>query len=74
LRWFFIDQPTMRRLHASTTTERNRKPLDVGTYVMSATQSWSGPSTLKSRATRSGAGRAFFARFVVRHFLRRVTP
>lgn len=37
-------------------------------------QSWSGASTLKSRSTRSGAGRASRSRFVVRPFLRRVAP
>ena len=73
-RCVFIDQPTTRRLHASTTTARYRKPFDVGMYVMSATQSWSRPSTLKSRSMRSGAGRASLSRFVVRHFLRRVAP
>ena len=44
--------PTTRRLHASTSTAKYRKPPDVGMYVMSATQRWSGPSTLKSRSMR----------------------
>src|SRR5690625_4221183 len=43
------------------TTERYRKPVQVGTYVISATQSWSGPSAVKSRSTRSGAGRVSFS-------------
>ena len=33
-----IAQPTIRRLNASSTTARERKPAYVGTYVMSATQ------------------------------------
>ena len=64
-RWFAIAQPTTRRLHASTTTARYRNPAHVGTYVMSATQSWSGPGAPKSRSTRSGAGRASRSRLVV---------
>jgi hypothetical protein len=32
-------QPTIRRLQASRTTDRNRKPAEVGMYLMSATQS-----------------------------------
>ncbi len=32
-------QPTIRRLQASRTTDRKRKPAEVGMYVMSATQS-----------------------------------
>ena len=54
-----IAQPTtIRRLQASSTTARYTQPAQVGTYVMSATHSWSGPSAEKSRSTRSGAGRA----------------
>src|SRR5580700_11266340 len=53
-----IAQPTIRRLNASSTTARYRKPAAVGTYVMSATQSWLGRSAVKFRSTRSGAGRA----------------
>ena len=34
-----IAQPTMRRLHTSSTTARYSKPAHVGMYVMSATQS-----------------------------------
>jgi hypothetical protein len=33
-----IDQPTIRRLNASSTTARKRKPAHVGIYVISATQ------------------------------------
>src|SRR5207237_798656 len=46
----------------------------VGMYVMSATQSRSGPVALKSRSTRSGAGRASRSRTVVWMPLRRLTP
>ena len=38
-RWVAIAQPTTRRLQASITTARNRKPDQVGMYVMSATHS-----------------------------------
>src|SRR5258705_12214872 len=44
------------RLQASSTTARYRKPLAVGTKVMSATQSWFGRAATKFRSTRSGAG------------------
>ena len=47
-----------RRLQASRTTARYSQPAQVGTYVMSATHSWSGPPAEKSRSTKSGAGRA----------------
>jgi hypothetical protein len=47
-----IAQPTMRRLHTSSTTARYKKPAHVGTYVMSATQSWSGPAAVKSCLSR----------------------
>ena len=57
-RWLAVDQPTILRLQASGTTARYRNPAAVGTYVMSATQSWSGPKAVNSRSTRSGAGRA----------------
>ena len=73
-RWFAIAQPTTRRLHASTTTARYRNPAHVGTYVMSATQSWSGPGAPKSRSTRSGAGRASRSRLVVHARPRREIP
>ena len=46
------------RLQASSTTARYRNPFAVGTKVMSATQNLSGPTAVKSRPTRSGAGRA----------------
>src|SRR5205807_10280496 len=45
-----------------------------GRDVMSATQRRSGPGALKSRSTRSGAGRASRSRMVVRGLLRRLTP
>ncbi len=38
-RGWAIDQPTTRRLKASTTTARYTNPAQVGTYVTSATQS-----------------------------------
>jgi len=44
-------------------------------WVMSATQSWSGFSAVKSRSTKSGAGRASASRRVVARVpLRRLTP
>jgi hypothetical protein len=43
-------------------------------YVISATQTWSGPVAVKFRSTRSGAGRVSSPRtVVVVHFLR-LTP
>src|SRR5512143_1985858 len=45
----------------SRTTARKRNPASVGTYVMSATQSWLGSSVRKVRATRSSAGWAWGA-------------
>lgn len=67
-------QPTTRREKASTTTARNPKarpggdvePAPAKAGVMSATQRRSGASAVKSRSTRSQAGRAFSARTVVR--------
>ncbi len=73
-RWDSIAQPTTRRLHASSTTARYRKPAHVGTYVMSATHSRSGPVAVNWRSTRSGAGRAVSSRTVVWNGLRRLTP
>src|SRR5712691_9084534 len=73
-RWDSIAQPTTRRLHASSTTARYRKPVHVGTYVMSATNSRSGPVAVNWRSTRSGAGRAVSSRTVVWNGLRRLTP
>jgi hypothetical protein len=64
----------VRRLNASSTTARYRKPAIVGTYVMSATQSWLGRSAVKFRSTRSGAGRASRSRRVVMTPRRRLTP
>ncbi len=64
-RWLAIDQPTILRLQASSTTARNRNPVAVGTKVMSATQSWLAALAVKSRSTRSGAGRASRSRRVV---------
>ncbi len=52
------DQLTIFRLQASSTTARHRNPFAAGTKVMSATQSLSRPTAVKSRSTRSGAGRA----------------
>jgi hypothetical protein len=69
-----IAQPTTRRLQASSTTARKRKPAQVGMYVMSATHSRSGPSTLKARWTRSGAGQAAGSPRVVVTKVRRLTP
>ena len=60
-----IAQPTTVRLNASTTTDRYKKPEAVGTYVMSATHSSSGPLASKSRFTRSAAGAARSLRVVV---------
>ena len=45
-----------------------------GTYVMSATHSWSAPGAPKSRSTRSGAGRASRSRLVVHARPRREIP
>ena len=73
-RWVAIAQPTTRRLQASITTARNRKPDQVGMYVMSATQRRSGPPAAKSRSTRSCAGRAVSSRRVVRNPRRRLAP
>ncbi len=41
---------------------------------MSATQTWSGPVAVKSRSSRSGAGRASWSLCVVFVHLRRLTP
>ena len=60
-----IAQPTIRRLHTSSTTASDSQPVPVRTCVMSATQSWSGPLAVKSRFTRSGAGLALGSLFVV---------
>lgn len=73
-RWVAIAQPTTRRLQASSTTAKYRNPDQVGMYVMSATHSRFGPPAVKSRSTRSGAGRAFSLRRVVRIDRRRLTP
>ena len=73
--WGAIAQPTIRRLQASSTTARYSQPDQVGTYVMSATHSWSGPLAEKFRFTRSGAGLALASLFVVPVLKRlRVTP
>jgi hypothetical protein len=50
-------QPTIRREKASRATDRWMKPAQVGTYAMSAAQSWFGPAARKFRSTRSLAGR-----------------
>jgi hypothetical protein len=42
-------------------------PFAVGMKVMSATQNWFGPAAVKSRSTRSGAGRASFFASGCRH-------
>src|SRR6266540_7175535 len=73
-RWVAMAQPTTFRLQASRTIQRKRNPAHVGMYVMSATQSRSGPGAVKSRSTRSGAGQASGQRTVVRIPLRRLTP
>src|SRR6266540_4222655 len=73
-RWVSIAQPATRRLQASSTTARKRKPAQVGTYVMSATHSRLGPGAVNSRSTRSGAHRATSFRTVVLTDLRRLTP
>ncbi len=65
-------QPTTRRLQTSSTTARYSQPAQVGTYVMSATHSSSGPEAEKSRLTRSGAGRASVSLFVVAVLKRRL--
>ena len=74
--WGAIAQPTIRRLQASSTTARYSQPVQVGTYVMSATHSWLGPFLAeKARFTRSGAGLALASLFVVPVLKRlRVTP
>lgn len=69
-----VAQPSTRRLQASTTTAKYKKPVQVEMYAMSATQSSFGLATAKSRFTRSGAGRAPACRTVVRVCLRRLTP
>jgi hypothetical protein len=69
-----IAQPTMRRLQTSSTTARYKKPAHVGTYVMSATQSLSGPLAVKSRRTRSADGVASGCRTVVRFGFRGGMP
>ncbi len=50
-----IDQPTTRRLHASSTTQQYTLPSRVGCSVMSVTHSWSGSGRAKFRSTRSRA-------------------
>src|SRR5579862_2075387 len=65
------DDPAAPRIEDDGEVE---KPAQVGTYVMSATQRRSGPAAVKSRSTRSGAGRASRSRMVVRVPLRRLTP
>ena len=68
-------QPTTRRLQTSSTMARYSQPAQVGTYVMSATHSSSGPEAEKSRLTMSGAGRAPASPRVVAVLQRlRVTP
>lgn len=62
------------RLQTSRTTARKRNSAQVGTYVMSATQSLFGPSALNSLPTRSGAGFALASRIVVTQNRRRLTP
>ena len=84
-RWSAMAQPAQKSLRYPP-TERVKHDREVqipriGRYtqkflgkVMSATQSWSGSSALKSRSTRSGTGRAPSSRIVVEGRLRRLTP
>src|SRR5690349_18109726 len=55
---FSTRQPTMKRLNTSITNATYTNPLQVLTYVRSATHFAFGASALKSRATRS-AGRVY---------------
>ena len=64
-RWVAIDQPTILRLQRRARPRDRGIPAIVGTYVMSATHSWFGRVALKSRSTRSGAGRSSLFRRVV---------
>ena len=74
-RWPAIAQPTTRRLKASSTTATYRNPVQVLTYVMSATHSRSAAEALKSRSTKSGATRAArCSRVVVLAERLRLTP
>src|SRR6266853_1229111 len=42
-------QPNTYRLHQSITATKYMNPLAIGTYVISAHHTWSGPVTAKSR-------------------------
>lgn len=59
-----MDQPTILRLHWSSTAARYSQPSAVLTWEMSASHSRSGRSALKFRRTRSGAGRCRPSRLV----------
>ena len=58
-------QPTTLRLYTSVTTAKYKKPVQVGTKVMSATQSWLMSVATNWRLTRSGAARTCLLRTVV---------
>jgi hypothetical protein len=47
-----IDQPTIRRLQASSTTARYRNPAHVGMWVLSATHNRSGAGAVNLRQVR----------------------
>src|SRR6059058_6033526 len=52
---WLIDQPTTRRLNASSTTAQYTFPSRVGCSVMSVTHNWLGRSRMNIRSTRSSA-------------------
>src|SRR5215211_7886469 len=61
LRWSAIAQPTISRVPMSLIAARYRKPSPVGIYEMSASQTWSGLSAVKFRASRFGGDRQVVA-------------
>ena len=69
-----MDHPTTRRLNTSSTMARYTNPVQVGTWVTSATQSRSGASAWNWRSTRSGTTQWLWSTRVVRMPRRRLTP
>lgn len=68
-------QPTIMRLNASITNEKNTSPSQQRKYVRSATHNSLGRLVVKSRSTRSGRRSACGSDLVVRHgFPRRLAP